>query len=153
MKIYRKTPIMASYKEGLVSIWWYKDGEFWDFSKTTDDAVECQGYLQYSNTKNHLNLWSQAVTTFVDDPSEREKIRNAGYKSLERGRVIFNIRTQCYEIICSTELANDPEFRKTCVDYFNLRGNRYDFVPLHHYGVQKLTGNPALDDMYYESQF
>ena len=113
-------------KECPVSIWWYKDGEFWDFSKTTDDAVECQGYLQYSNTKNHLNLWSQAVTTFVDDLSEREKIRNAGYKSLERGRVIFNIRTQCYEIICSTELANDPEFRKTCIDYFNLRGNRYD---------------------------
>nr|DAG57720.1 MAG TPA: hypothetical protein [Caudoviricetes sp.] len=56
MKIYKKTPIMTSYKEGLVSIWWYTNGEFWDFSKTTDDAVECQGYLQYSNTKNHLNL-------------------------------------------------------------------------------------------------
>lgn len=154
MKRYIKTPITASYKEGLISIWWYTDdGEFWDFSTTMDDAVESYGYLQYSTEKNHLNLWKKAVNTFVDDESKRNEIVAKGYKSIERGRVIFNIRTQSYEIICSETLVNDPVFRRDCIKYFNLSGNRYDFEALPHYGKQELTGNTALDDMYYENQF
>lgn len=154
MKKLIKTPITAAYKEELVSIWWYTDdGEFWDFSTTTDYAVENHGYLQYSNTDNHLTPWKKAVNTFVEDASRRNEIISKGYKSLERGRVVFNIRTQCYEVICSSTLVNDPAFRKACVAYFNLSGNRYDFEALSHYSKQKLTGNPALDSFYYENQF
>lgn len=154
MKRYVETPITTSYKEGLISIWWYTDdGEFWDFSTTMNKAVESYGYLQYSIEENHLNLWRKAVNTFVKDISKRNEIIARGYKSLERGRVIFNIRTQAYEIVCSKNLINNAAFRNTCVKYFNLSGNRYDFEALPHYEKQELTGNPELDDMYYENQF
>lgn len=151
MKRLIKQPITASYKGGLISIWWYTDdGEFWDYSCTLDDAVECYGYLQYSNEKNHLNLWRDIVRNHISDISEQNKIINKGYKSIERGRIIFNIMTQSYTITCSDELINDATFRKRCIDYFNLSGNRYDFEALSHYGKHELTGNPALDDLYYE---
>ena len=147
-----KKPIMCGYKTELVSIWWYTDsGEFWDYSTDLDNAVESNGYLQYSNSKNHLNLWRSVVAKYIEDPKERQRIINNGYKSIERGRVIYNIRTQSYEIICSETLAKSTEFMNKCIKYFNLSGNRYDFVPLHHYGVVKLTGNPTLDAFYYES--
>ncbi|MCM1226184.1 MAG: hypothetical protein NC320_02005 [Clostridium sp.] len=151
MKIYVKTPITASYKGGLISIWWYTDdGEFWDYSTTTDDAEEYSGYLQYSNTENHMTLWRDAVRKHISDPQIRKELIAKGYKSIERGRVIFNIRTQSYEIICSENLVNDSKFRKECVEYFNLSGNRYDFEALRHYGKRELTGNSAVDDLYYE---
>ena len=151
MKRYIKTPITASYKEGLIAIWWYTDGrEFWDFSTTLENAEDDNGFLQYSKTENHLSLWGRALENFVDSKDLRDKLRAKGYKSIERGRVIFNIRTQCYEIICSETLASDTEFKKQCVDYFNLSGNRYDFLPLRHYSKIELTGNPAIDDMCYE---
>lgn len=143
--------IKESYRNGLVSIWWYTDdGVFWDHSCTLDDAVDCYGYLQYSDRKNHLNLWRSTVSKYINEPKERDAIINKGYKSIERGRIVFNIRTQSYEIICSDVLVNDPKFRKNCIDYFNLSGNRYSFEGLHHYSKQSLTGNPAIDSMYYE---
>lgn len=140
-----------SYKEGLVSIWWYTDsGEFWDCSKTLDDAVEDHGYLQYSTTENHLTLWRKVVTTHIQNKVEQEQLFNKGYKTLERGRVVFNIRTQCYEVICSKALINDMKFKNTCLDYFNLRGNRVDFEALNHYYKMDLTGNPAIDNHYFD---
>lgn len=154
MKIFRrfrKQNIFGSYKGGLISIWWYTDnGEFWDYSTSTDDAVEYSGYLQYSNRENHMTLWRKAVREHIKDRKEQEKLIAKGYKSLERGRVIYNIRAQCYEIICSEELVHNSTFRNACIDYFNLSGNRYSFEAMHHYGKQELTGNPALDEMYYE---
>lgn len=151
LKRHKPTTITSTYKEGLVSIWWYTDdGEFWDFSKPLDDAEEDHGYLQYSTTKNHMNLWRTAVKDHIADVSEQNQIISKGYKSIERGRIVFNIRTQAYEIICSEALVNDPEFRTKCVKYFGLSGNRYDFEALHHYSKQELTGNPAIDSMYYD---
>lgn len=152
MKIYKReqTPIEAAYKQGLVSIWWYTDNEeFWDVSCTLDEAVESYGYLQVSLKDNHLNLWRKVVNEHVPE-NEVTKIADKGYKSIERGRVIFNIRTQAYEIICSKTLCDDPKFRQNCIDYFGLSGNRYSFEALNHYGKQELTGNPTLDSLYYE---
>ena len=147
-----KLKINEGYHDGFVSIWWYTDsGDFWDFCKPLDDAEEDHGYIQYSTTKNHCTLWRDVVNNNVSDSDERKIIISNGYKSIERGRVIFNIRTQSYEIICSDTLAKDKSFRDKCVDNFGLRGNRYDFIPLTHYGKQFLTGNPALDSMYYET--
>ena len=145
---------MSKTESSPVSIWWYTDSrEFWDFSVSIDDAAENRGYLQYSNTENHMTLWRKAVNTFMEDTAKRDEVIAKGYKSLERGRIVYNIRTQCYEIICSSALVNDPEFRKACVEYFDLSGNRYDFEALAHYRKQELTGNPALDSLYYEDQF
>lgn len=148
----KKLQIQESYDGGYVSIWWYTDsGDFWDFTKTTDDAEDDHGFLQYSTAKNHMTLWRDAVRNNVDDEETQKKIIAKGYKSIERGRVIFNIRTQSYEIICSEKLFNDKNFRKKCLEYFNLTNKRYDFIQINHYGKQELTGNPALDSMYYET--
>jgi hypothetical protein len=150
MKRYIKTPIEAAYKQGLVSIWWYTDtGEFWSVSCTLDNAVDSYGYLQVSLTDNHMNLWRKVVYDNAD-PAEADKIISKGYKSIERGRVVFNVRTQAYEVICSKALVNDAEFRDACIQYFGLSGNRYSFEALSHYGKQELTGNPVLDKLYYE---
>lgn len=150
-KIRRLTPVKASRNSGLVAIWWYTDnGEFWDYSTTLDDAVECHGYLQASNEYNHMSLWRKVVRKYISDPQEQAAIIAKGFKSIERGRVVFNIRTQCYEIICSEVLVNDRDFRDACKSYFNLNGCRCEFEALHHYFKQELTGNPAVDDMYYD---
>lgn len=146
--------VFGGHQTGMVSIWWYTDdGEFWDFSKYMDDADERYGYLQYSNTQNHMTLWRQAVKDHVSDKSNQDAIVAKGYKSYERGRIVYNIRTQCFEITCSSTLFQNREFRDSCVDYFGLRGNRYEFVKLDHYSKQELTGNPMLDDFYFDSQF
>ena len=143
--------INESYKDGFVSIWWYTDNdEFWDFSKPFDDAEDDHGFLQYSITKNHFTLWREAVKNHITNKEQQDKIISKGYKSIERGRVVFNIRSQSYEIICSEKLCKDNNFRNKCVEYFNLTGNRYSFIPMNHYGKQELTGNPSLDSMYYE---
>ena len=142
--------INESYKEGLVGIWWYYNNEFWAFTKTLDDAVDDHGYLQYSVTENHLRLWRAALDRFVKDTNLRTDLLNKGFKSVERGRVIYNIRTQSYEVICSNELVNDITFRNNCINYFNLKGNRVDFFALPHYYKLNLTGNPALDSSYYD---
>jgi hypothetical protein len=141
--------IKESRNESLVGIWWYTDnGEFWDFSTDLDSAENDYGYLQYSKTKNHLNLWKTACDKYITDSRERTAVYNKGYKSIERGRVVYNIRTQCYEVICSKELVNDINFRDKCVKHFNLSGNRVDFEALNHYYKQDLTGNPEIDKFY-----
>ena len=134
----RKHNLKESYKEGLVAIWWYtKDGEFWNFSKTLNDAENDYGYLQYSTTKNHLNLWKTAVDKYIKDVKERAEIYNKGYKSVERGRVVYNIRTQCYEVICSETLVNDITFRNIYAGKFGIGrlrpdGSRHNSFPSGH---------------------
>ena len=146
--------IYGGHQTGLVSIWWYTDdGQFWNFSKTMDSADEHYGYLQYSETQNHMTLWRQAVKDHIKDKSEQDAIIAKGFKSFERGRIVYNIRSQCFEITCSSALFTDRSFRNSCIDYFGLKGNRYEFVKLDHYSKQELTGNPAIDEFYYDSQF
>lgn len=107
-----KLTIKESYKDGFVAIWWYTDdGEFWDFCKSLDGAEDDHGFLQYSTTKNHMTLWIDAVRSHVSSETMQKEIISKGYKSIERGRVVFNVRTQSYEIICSENLVNNKEFR------------------------------------------
>lgn len=154
MKRMINRPIMASRGDGLVSIWWYTDdGEFWDFSIPMESGFEQFGYVQYSGTENHMTLWRRAVRDHISDPKKQDEIISRGYKSYERGRIIYNVRTQCYEITCSDALFNDMDFRDSCIKYFNISGSRYEFAKLNHYSKQCLTGNPTLDSMYYDSQF
>ncbi len=69
-----------------------------------------------------------------------------GYKSLERGRVIYNTATMMYEITCSARMIHNTNFRKNIVDYYLLSDNRFEFVQLNHYYKVELTGNPILDE-------
>ena len=143
--------LKSSRSNGQIGIWWYTDNkDIWAKLKPTDQGYLDGLYYQYDNTTNHLNTWRQVVADNVENKEEANTIIAKGYKSLERGRVIYNTATQCYEVICSKELVNDKEFRDKLVDAFNLSGNRVEFNALSHYYKSELTGNPALDSFEYE---
>ena len=152
-----KRYVKASRGDGFIGIWWYTDeGEIWGVMKHPDDGVLSGPYVQYSDTENHLTLWSSVVKDNVNSNNKEikldaQKIINKGYKSLERGRVIYDTRTMCYVVVCSANLVNDTAFREAVVDYYQLAGNQIDFVQNDHYYKAELTGNLALDSFYYES--
>lgn len=130
-----------------VGIWWYTDkGELWEESIPTNNGILCGTYIQYSDTENHLTLWPSIVKKYVKGEKLQRDIIAEGYKSIERGRVIYNTATMTYEITCSQRIIYDSGFRKKIVDYYHLSKGRYEFTPLNHYHKIKLTGNPALDE-------
>lgn len=141
-----KEIIYASRGDALIGIWWYTDeGQVWGKCCPVDDGELDGMYLQLSRSKNHMTLWSSTVKDNVEDVEDQRSIIALGYRSLERGRVIYNTATQCYEVTCSKNIVDDEEFRKAIISYFQLSGNRVDFVPLNHYFKIELTGNPAVD--------
>lgn len=148
-----KRLVTASITDGLVGIWWYTPlNKFWSFKKDIDTGYNDGNYIQYDKEDNHLSLWKSAVNNNLDDTKLIDSVYAKGYKSFERGRVIYNIRTHCYEILCSSIMYRNSEFRNAILDEFNLRHCRYDFIPMQHYQKVKLTGNPELDKFYYENQ-
>lgn len=141
-----KKYIKASREDACVGIWWYTDsGEVLGLLKPTDEGVLDGVYIQYSDRDNHLTEWRHALEMFIDDPELRENIYRKGYRSLERGRVIYNTRTQIYEVTCSKQLVNDKEFRNKIIEYYSLSNVRVEFVALDHYTKISYTGNSALD--------
>ena len=146
MKVYVK----ASRGNAQIGIWWYTDDkEVWAVSCPTDDGELDGPYLQYSSSKNHMNLWRKVVNDNLS--GNTDNIISRGYKCFERGRVIYNCRTSCYEVTCSDNLINDKEFRRSIIDHLDLKGNQIEFVKLNHYHKEELTGNPAVDEFYYNS--
>lgn len=144
-----KKYIKASTQSGLIGIWWYSpDGEVWGVSTSLDSGVSDGNYIQFSDNLNHFNLWRQVVKDNVSE--DVDSVIKKGYKAYERGRVIFNLRTQSYEITCSDAAKRDSDLITSVVEYFNLRGCRYDVVSLNHYFKAELTGNPELDKFNYE---
>lgn len=145
-----KRYVKASRGDGFVGIWWYSNADnIRGVMKSVDDGVLDGMYIQYSDTENHLTLWHKVIEQNVENISERNAIINKGYKSLERGRVIYNTATMCYEVICSQALVNNLEFRRKIIEAYNLSGNRVEFEALHHYHTAELTGNPAVDEFEY----
>ena len=90
---------------------------------------------------------------YVPKKELQQSIIAKGYKSIERGRVIYNTATMVYEITCSQNLINNTDFRKNIVNYFNLSESRYEFVLLNHYHKIELTGNPAFDELIETTQY
>lgn len=136
-----------------VGIWWYTDNnEIWEESIQKDNGILSGIYIQYSNTESHLSLWSSTVKKHIKDKKLQENIIAKGYKSVERGRVIYNTATMMYEITCSAKMIHNMEFRKNIVNYYQLSENRYEFVQLNHYYKIELTGNPILDEFIEKSQ-
>ena len=140
--------LKESRGDGLVGIWWYTGTDIIGVSKPVDDAEIDGPYVQYSNTENHLTLWRKVINSNFSS-TEADNIISKGYKSLERGRVIYDLRTRTYLVTCSNNVVNNIEFRKKIIAYFNLSDDRVDFEPLSHYRKVELTGNWALDNFGY----
>ena len=133
----------ADRSDGLIGIWWYDESKQAVISacESVDDGELDGDYIQY-HKGNHMNLWQSLAP---------DNMRDKGFKSMYRGRVIYNTRTQCYEITCSEDLMNNFEFRKAILEHFQLTECRREFIPLYHYKHKlELTGNPAVDSSYYD---
>lgn len=143
-----KRYIVASRTSGLVGIWWIYNDQVIADVKTLEDGYNDGNYINYDENKNHATEWRKLLREQI--PEEAEKIIPKGYKSIERGRVIYNLRTQCYEVICSEDVCRSECDRILLIDAFELRGRRYDFVPIRHYFKMELTGNPSVDSLYYD---
>lgn len=143
-----KRYVKSSLTSGLIGIWWiYEDQVIADF-KTLDEGYNDGQYINYDEVKNHANQWRRLVNEYF--PEKANELICKGYKGIERGRVIYNIRTQSYEVLCSEAVFKDAEMRDLIIDAFELKGCRYDFYAERHYFVAELTGNPELDKFYYE---
>lgn len=149
LKLLRKY-IRKSINHGFIGIWWCTDDyQIFGVSCTLPGGYNNGTYIQYSNIENHLTLWRKCVYT-VFDKNEADEIYSLGYKGLERGRVIYDLRIQCYVVICSKSMLYDSKFRDAIKDYFDLNNCRVDFQALDHYTKLPLTGNPAIDQFNYE---
>lgn len=143
-----KRYIKSSTTSGLVGIWWIYNDQVVADVKTLDEGYNDGNYINYDEIKNHQTEWRRLITQYI--PKNASELVLKGYKCIERGRVIYNLRTQCYEVICSEPVFNSESDRQLLLDAFDLKGCRYDFVPLHHYFKLELTGNPAIDSIYYD---
>lgn len=143
-----KKYVKASLTSGLIGIWWiYNDIVIAD-PLPLDSGYNDGNFINYDEFKNHSTEWRRLIKEYL--PNEADKMIPKGFKSLHRGRVIYNLRTQCYEVICGEDVFNSPEMRKMLVDAFDLNNCRYDFVNLGtHYHLAELMGNPALDAFEY----
>lgn len=142
---------LSSTTSGNVGIWWYtKEKEVWGKMVPTTEGEVSGNFIQFSNSKNHLTEWKSTVKDNVADEEESNAIISKGYKSLPRGRVIFDTRTNTYCITCQESLQNDDEFKTNICDFFEIPKARtyIECIPGHYY-TYELTGNPALDNQEY----
>lgn len=146
-----KRVILASSMSGNVGIWWYtKEKEVWGKMVSTTEGEVSGNYIQFSNSKNHLTEWKSAVEDNVKDMDKAKDIISCGYKSIPRGRVIFDTRTNTYCITCQESLKDDDEFKTNICDFFEIPKERtyIECIPGHYY-TYELTGNPALGNQEY----
>lgn len=133
----------TSMPTGNVGIWWFYDNAVVGEYCPVDDGVDDRGYIQFSKTRNHMNTWESAIRQQL--PEAIDMIPK-GYRSIERGRVVYDIRSQVFEIICSQTIASDENAIQMIAEEFEIADQRYDVIPSSHYYVPTLTGNPALDN-------
>lgn len=134
----------SSEDDGYVGIWWIYEDNVIGEGCPVDDGVDDRGYIQFDKTKNHITQWESTIKENV--PESDWDIIPKGYRSLERGRVVYNIRAQVFEIICSETIANNSAIIEKIAKEFNITNTRYDVIASSHYYVPTLTGNPALDN-------
>ena len=143
-----KRYVRASLTSGFIGIWWICGDDVIADMKTLDEGYNDGTFVNYDEFKNHSTEWRSIIKECY--PNEAESIISQGYKSLDRGRVVYNLRTQSYEVTCGEDVFNSIAKRKMIVDAFSLRDCRYDFVNVGtHYHIAPLTGNPALDALEY----
>lgn len=135
-----KRYVKASLTSGYVGIWWIHDKQVIADLVPLDHGYNDGSFIHYSDHKNHLTEWREMM-----QHSGLEELISKGYKSIERGRVVYNLRTMCYEIVCSELVAKDINQIKLILDVFELNNCRYDIVVDSHYHIAEITGNPSLD--------
>ena len=140
-----KKYIKGSLTSGYVGIWWIFNNEVIADLVSLDNGYNDGSFIHYSETKNHLTEWRNLMKEFGAE-SQIPK----GYKSIERGRVVYNIRTMCYEVVCSEFVSKDIDLIRKIVETFELANCRYDIVTDHHYHIAEITGNPTIDTFEYE---
>ena len=123
MKRYIKTIESETFMPtGNVGIWWFYNntvvGEYCPVDK---------GYVKNGCSKYKAQMKS-------DLPG------------VESGEVVYDIRSQVFEIICSQTIASDENAIKKIAEEFEIADQRYDVIPSSYYYVPSLTGNPALDN-------
>ena len=141
-----KRYIKSSRSQAFVGIWWYTDGGrvIGAMCDVKDGYLDGR-YIQYSQFKNHMNLWKYIVYHEFKG-EEADSTYNLGYRGLERGRVIYDTMTQIFIITCSETIASNKEALSKIKDTFSLSGNRCEVEILNHYKKLPLTGNPAVDE-------
>ena len=133
----------SSMPTGNVGIWWFYNNNVVGEYCPVDEGIEDRGYIQFSKTQNHMNTWESVIRQQL--PEAIDMIPK-GYRSIERGRVVYDIRSQVFEIICSQAIAFDENAIKKIAEEFEIADQRYDVIPSSHYYVPSLTGNPTLDN-------
>ena len=115
----------------------------------TDSGVSDGTYIQFSDTQNHMTEWHKVVHDNVPE-REASQIIGKGYKSIPRGRVIYDLRTQSYIITCGSQFKDDVEFKSAICSAFEIPAGRTDLSFIDtHYHVYEYTGNKFLDDAEY----
>lgn len=145
MKRYIRS-IEQPHHEGNVGIWWFYNNKVIGEYCPLSDAIEDRGYMQFSKTRNHITEWE---STIREQLPEAVDLIPKGYRSIERGRVVYDPRAMVYEIICSQVVASDDAAISAIAKEFDIADLRYDVIPSSHYYVPTLTGNPALDNFDY----
>ena len=131
---------------GNVGIWWFYNNKVVGDYCPVNEGINDRGYLQFSTTDNHITLWE---STIKEQLPEAVDLIPKGYRSIERGRVVYDIRSQVYEIICSQAIASDKNAINLIAKEFDIADLRYDVIPSSHYYVPTYTGNPTLDNFDY----
>ena len=130
----------------MVGLWWYTDsGEVWGLFKPIEEAVPSGRYLHYDTMKYHLIEWETILKAFCNTQDEIDYYLSKGYKSLERGSVIYDSFNLNYLVICSKSLIKDDTFKKKVIEYYELDPDNVVFEALDHYCKVSYTGNPNLD--------
>lgn len=143
MKRYIRTVEEDIPTEGNVGIWWFYNNHVIGEYCPIDDGVDDRGYIQFSKTKNHITEWE---STIKEQLPENIELLPRGYRSIERGRVVYDIKSQVYEIICSYKLSTNSSAIRLIAEEFGIADLRYDVIASTHYFVPMVTGNPTLDN-------
>jgi len=146
----KKVILAADRGDGLIGIWWYTDDrQVIGLSEPADSGRADDRYVQYSKG-NHMSNWRKVVTEFI--PTGAEELIAKGFKSLYRGRVLYDTMTACYVVTCSADLIHNIPFRDAITGYFQLSECNRRFETLDHYRYKnELTGNPAVDAFYFDN--
>ena len=146
MKRYIRSIEQEPLHNGNIGIWWYCNGKVVGEYCPLSEGIEDRGYLQFSKTKNHITEWESVIKEQLPEAID---MLPKGYRSIERGRVVYDPRAMVYEIICSVAIASDKKAIEEIANEFNIADLRYDVIPSSHYYVPTLTGNPTLDNFDY----
>lgn len=98
---------------GYVGIWYLHKNKIHANIQTLDSGCNDGLYIHCADTLKTLTKWREFLIT--DNPTAY-------------GSVIYNIRTICYEIVCSKSFPKDMELIKQIVSKFNLNTCQYDVI-------------------------